>query len=40
MKTGFIDQVDEVIGRWKEYADAQKVDSELRDAIHSTFVRM
>lgn len=35
-----IDQIDQVIGRWKEYADDQKVDSELRDAIESTLVRM
>ncbi|MCR9154088.1 MAG: type II toxin-antitoxin system HipA family toxin [Bacteroidetes bacterium] len=35
-----IDQVDQVIGRWKEYADEQKVDPDLRDAIDSTLVRM
>ncbi|HAE13324.1 MAG TPA: toxin HipA [Bacteroidetes bacterium] len=35
-----IDQVDQVIGKWKKYADDQKVDPELREAIKSTFVRM
>ena len=35
-----IDQVNQVIDRWKEYADEQKVDAKLRDAIDSTFVRM
>jgi serine/threonine-protein kinase HipA len=35
-----IDQVDQVIGRWKEYADDQKVDPELRTAIESTLVKM
>jgi serine/threonine-protein kinase HipA len=33
-----IDQVGQVIARWKEYADAQKVNSELRDAIDSTLL--
>lgn len=35
-----IDQVDQVVGRWKDYADEQKVDPELRDAIDGTLVRM
>jgi len=35
-----IDQVDQVIGKWKKYADDLKVDPELREAIKSTFVRM
>lgn len=35
-----IDQVDQVIGRWKEYADNQRVDPALRDAIKSTLVHM
>lgn len=35
-----IDHVDQVIGRWKEYADDQKVDPQLKDAIESTLVRM
>lgn len=35
-----IDQVDQVIGRWKEYADDQRVDPALRDAIKSTLVHM
>lgn len=35
-----IDQIDQVISRWKDYANDQKVDPELRDAIQSTFVRM
>ncbi|MEZ5032916.1 MAG: type II toxin-antitoxin system HipA family toxin [Saprospiraceae bacterium] len=35
-----IDQVDQVIGAWKDYANEQKVDPELRDAIHRTFLRM
>jgi serine/threonine-protein kinase HipA len=35
-----IDQVDQVIGRWKEYADEQKVDPELRNAIEGTLVKM
>jgi serine/threonine-protein kinase HipA len=35
-----VDQVDEVIGKWKDYADAQNVDPALRDAIERTFVRM
>lgn len=35
-----IDQLDLVVGRWKEYADDQKVDPDLKDAIHSTLVRM
>ncbi len=35
-----IDQIDQVIGRWAAYANDQKVDPELRDAIQGTFVRM
>lgn len=35
-----IDQIDQVISRWKDYANDQKVDPELRDAIQVTFVRM
>jgi len=35
-----IDQIDQVIGRWEAYANDQKVDPELRNAIQSTFVRM
>lgn len=35
-----IDRVNQVIGRWKEYADDQKVHPELRDAIERTLVRM
>ena len=35
-----IDQIDQVISRWKHYANDQKVDPELRDTIQGTFVRM
>lgn len=35
-----IDQIDQVIVRWAAYANDQKVDPELRDAIQGTFVRM
>ena len=35
-----IDQIDQVISRWKDYANDQKVDPELRDTIQGTFVRM
>jgi hypothetical protein len=35
-----IDQVDQVVGRWREYADDQKVDPELRNAIEGTLVKM
>jgi serine/threonine-protein kinase HipA len=35
-----IDQVDEVIGRWPNYAEEQRVEPELMEAIASTFVRM
>lgn len=35
-----IDQIDQDISRWKDYANDQKVDPELRDAIQVTFVRM
>lgn len=35
-----IDEVDQVISNWKQYADEQKVAPKLRDAIASTFVRM
>lgn len=35
-----IDRVDQVIGRWKDYADEQGVDPELSDAIKGTLVRM
>ena len=35
-----VEQVNKVIGRWKEYADEQQVDSGLRDAIDETLVRM
>jgi serine/threonine-protein kinase HipA len=35
-----IDQIDQSIGRWEAYANDQKVDPELRDAIQRTFVRM
>lgn len=35
-----IDQVDQVIGKWRSYADEQKVDPQLREAIAATFVRM
>ncbi len=35
-----IDQVDQVIGNWKDYAHDQQVDPILRDAIDSTLVRM
>ncbi len=35
-----IDQIDQVIGDWKKYADQQKVEAKLYEAIQSTFVRM
>lgn len=35
-----IDQVDEVIGRWPDYAAEQRVAPELMEAIAHTFVRM
>ena len=35
-----IDQIDQVISRWEDYANDQKVDPELRDTIQGTFVRM
>lgn len=35
-----IDQIIQVIGKWKEYADDQKVDPDLSDAIDSTLVKM
>ena len=35
-----IDHVDQVVGKWKDYASDQKVDGELTDAIEKTFVRM
>ena len=35
-----IDQVDEVIGRWRDYAQEQRVEPELMEAIESTLVRM
>lgn len=35
-----VEQVNKVIGRWKEYADEQQVDPGLRDAIDQTLVRM
>ena len=38
--TKIIDQIDHVIGNWKNYADQQKVDPQLRDAIDATIVRM
>jgi hypothetical protein len=31
-----IDQVNEVVKNWKSYAEHQKVDSVLRDAIGNT----
>jgi serine/threonine-protein kinase HipA len=34
------DQVDEVIGRWPDYAQEQRVEPELMEAIARTFVRM
>ena len=35
-----IDQIDQVISRWKDYANDQKVDPELRDTSQGTFVTM
>lgn len=35
-----VDHIDQVIGRWAAYANDQKVDPELRDAIQGTFVKM
>jgi serine/threonine-protein kinase HipA len=35
-----IDQVDQVVGTWHEYANEQHVDPALRDAIHATLVRL
>jgi serine/threonine-protein kinase HipA len=35
-----IEEVDQSVGRWKEFADEQSVDPALRDAIARTFVRM
>jgi serine/threonine-protein kinase HipA len=35
-----IDEVDSIIEKWINYADAQKVDPELRDAINETLVSM
>jgi serine/threonine-protein kinase HipA len=35
-----IDQMDQVIGQWSNYADEQRVEPNLRDAIHSTLIRM
>ena len=38
--TELIDQVDQVIGRWNDYADEQKVEPALRKAIGQTLLRM
>lgn len=35
-----IDHIDHVVGNWTDYADEQKVDSELQDAIKSTLLKM
>ncbi len=35
-----IDEVDSIIEKWVNYADTQKVDTELRDAINETLVSM
>ncbi len=35
-----LEQVDEVVSRWPHFAEEQKVEPALRDAIQSTFVRM
>ena len=35
-----IEEVDQSVGRWKEFADEQSVDPALREAIARTFVRM
>lgn len=35
-----IDHIDHIVGNWTVYADEQKVDSELRDAIKRTLLKM
>lgn len=35
-----IDHIDHIVGNWNVYADEQKVDSELRDAIKNTLIKM
>ena len=38
--TELIDQVDQVIGKWNDYADEQKVEPALRKAIGRTLLRL
>ena len=38
--SALIDQADQVIGKWKDYADEQKVEPALRKAIGHTLLRM
>ena len=35
-----INQISDVVSKWSDYADEQRIEPQLRDAISSTFVRM